>query len=108
MRLDRLAHHRVVLGEGDPHPLGVGLPPTGRTLNVGEQKDNIGVPFAPYLYTVSTMHCMERVAGVGRRRAGHGMGQPAGHVDADRCGFSEVAVREIESDPINYYHVARK
>jgi hypothetical protein len=24
------------------------------------------------------------------------------------AGFSEVAVREIESDPINYYYVARK
>ena len=28
----------VVCGQRHPHPLGVGLPPTGRTLHIGEQK----------------------------------------------------------------------
>src|SRR5271155_1083552 len=38
VRLDRPAQHLVVGGEGDPHLVRVGLPPTGRTLNIGEQK----------------------------------------------------------------------
>ena len=38
MRLDRRAQHLVVRGERRPHAIRVGLPPTGRTLNIGEQK----------------------------------------------------------------------
>ena len=71
-------------------------------------EDNIGVPFASYLYTVSTMHCMS----VSLAFDGEGLGtvwgqQLATSMLAD-AGFSDVQVREIESDPINYYYVARK
>ena len=38
VRLDRPAQHLVVGGQRHPHPVGVGLPPTGRTLDIGEQK----------------------------------------------------------------------
>ena len=38
VRLNRPAQHLVVRGQRRPHPIGVVLPPTGRTLNVGEQK----------------------------------------------------------------------
>ena len=38
VRLDRRAQHLVMGGQGDPHRVRVGLPPTGRTLNVGEQE----------------------------------------------------------------------
>ncbi len=37
-RLDRLAQHLVMGGQRHPHPLGVRLPPTGRTLHIAEQK----------------------------------------------------------------------
>jgi ubiquinone/menaquinone biosynthesis C-methylase UbiE len=71
-------------------------------------EDNIGVPFASYLYTVSTMHCMS----VSLAMEGDGLGtvwgrQLATSMLAD-AGFGDVAVREIESDPINFYYVARK
>jgi SAM-dependent methyltransferase len=71
-------------------------------------EDNVGVPFAPYLYTVSTMHCMSVSLGLD----GDGLGtvwgrQLATSMLAD-AGFGDVAVREIESDPINFYYVARK
>ena len=51
----------------------------------------------------------ERVAGTRRRRAGHraGVAQLATSMLAD-AGFGDVQVREIESDPINYYYIARK
>jgi SAM-dependent methyltransferase len=71
-------------------------------------EDNVGVPFASYLYTVSTMHCMSVSLGLD----GDGLGtvwgrQVATSMLAD-AGFGDVAVREIESDPINFYYVARK
>jgi SAM-dependent methyltransferase len=71
-------------------------------------EDNAGVPFASYLYTVSTMHCMSVSLGLD----GDGLGtvwgkQLATSMLAD-AGFRDVPVREIESDPFNYYYVARK
>ena len=51
----------------------------------------------------------ERVAGARRRRARHGVGQAARDVDACRCRLRRCdGPSEIESDPINYYYVARK
>ncbi len=71
-------------------------------------QDNVGVPLATYLYTVSTMHCMSVSLGLD----GDGLGtcwgrQLATSMLAD-AGFADVTVREIESDPINYYYIARK
>jgi SAM-dependent methyltransferase len=71
-------------------------------------EDNVGVPFASYFYTVSTMHCMSVSLGLD----GDGLGtvwgkQLATSMLAD-AGFDDVQVREIESDPINYYYIARK
>ena len=34
--LDRPTQHLVVGGQRHPHAIGVGFPPTGRTLNIGE------------------------------------------------------------------------
>jgi SAM-dependent methyltransferase len=71
-------------------------------------EDNIGVPFAPYLYTVSTMHCMS----VSLALDGDGLGTVWGRQLATtmlaEAGFRDVQVREIDSDPINFYYVARK
>ena len=38
LRLDHLAQHLVMGGQRGPHRIRVGLPPTGRTLDIGEQK----------------------------------------------------------------------
>jgi SAM-dependent methyltransferase len=71
-------------------------------------EDNVGVPLATYLYTVSTMHCMSVSLGLD----GEGLGTCWGHQLATSmladAGFAEVAVREIESDAFNYYYIARK
>ena len=48
-------------------------------------EDNIGVPFASYLYAVSTMHCMSVSLGLDGDGLGHRLGTPAGHVDVGRC-----------------------
>lgn len=71
-------------------------------------ENNIGVPFAPYLYTVSTLHCMT----VSLALDGDGLGTVWGRELATSmladAGFDDVVVREIDTDPINYYYVARK
>ena len=38
VRLNRPAQHLIVGGQRRPHPVGVGLPPTGRPLDIGEQE----------------------------------------------------------------------
>lgn len=71
-------------------------------------EDNIGNPLATYLYTVSTMHCMSVSLGL----AGDGLGTMWGRQRAismlGDAGFTQVQVREIESDPFNSYYIARK
>jgi hypothetical protein len=41
VRLNRGAQHLVVRCQRRAHAFGVGLPPTGRSLDVGEQKDDM-------------------------------------------------------------------
>lgn len=71
-------------------------------------EDNVGVPLRAYMYTVSTMHCMSVSLGLD----GVGLGTCWGHQLATSmlsdAGFRDIAVNEIESDPVNFYYVARK
>lgn len=68
--------------------------------------ENIGVPMTPFLYTVSTMHCMS----VSLAGGGPGLGAAWGHQVATRmleeAGFKEVRLFE-RVDPINSLYVAR-
>jgi SAM-dependent methyltransferase len=71
-----------------------------------ELADNIGVPMAPYLYTMSAMHCMS----VSLAAGGPGLGTAWGHQVATRmlreAGFSDVQLFE-RVDPANSLYVAR-
>ena len=62
----------------------------------------------PFIYTVSTMHCMTVSLGLD----GEGLGTVWGEQNALRCwtdaGFTEVEVKEIEADLFNNYYVATK
>jgi 2-polyprenyl-3-methyl-5-hydroxy-6-metoxy-1,4-benzoquinol methylase len=71
-------------------------------------EDNIGVPFAAYLYTVSTMHCMSVSLGLDGDGLGTVWGRQLATTMLADAGFVDVQVREIDSDPINFYYVARK
>jgi SAM-dependent methyltransferase len=68
--------------------------------------DNIGVPMTPYLYTMSTMHCMS----VSLAGGGPGLGTAWGHQVATRmlheAGFTDVQLFE-RVDPANSLYVAR-
>ncbi|MEM9791276.1 MAG: class I SAM-dependent methyltransferase [Planctomycetota bacterium] len=69
--------------------------------------DNMDHPLAPFMYTVSMMHCMSVSLGQG----GRGLGAMWGRQVAERmfaeAGFGSVEVHELEHDPINYFYLCR-
>ena len=69
-------------------------------------EENIGVPLATYLYTVSTMHCMSVSLAFGGAGLGTAWGRQLALSMLADAGFTDVRVEEIETDPINYYYVA--
>src|SRR5262245_7899607 len=71
-------------------------------------EDNIGVPLRAYMYTVSTMHCMTMSLALDAAGLGTCWGRQLATSMLADAGFGDVAVHEIESDPINFYYVARK
>jgi hypothetical protein len=64
-------------------------------------------PLAPFLFTVSTMHCMT----VSLAQGGEGLGACWGEEKArellSEAGFTSVAVSRVEGDPLNSYYVCR-
>jgi 2-polyprenyl-3-methyl-5-hydroxy-6-metoxy-1,4-benzoquinol methylase len=70
--------------------------------------ENLEHPMGPFLYTVSTMHCMT----VSLEQGGVGLGTAWGQQSARRmlaeAGFSEVEVEGVEGDFFNNYFIARK
>ena len=70
-------------------------------------EENIEIPWAPFLYTASTMHCMT----VSLALDGAGLGTAWGRQKACEmlaaAGFTDIDVKEIDGDAFNYYYVAR-
>jgi SAM-dependent methyltransferase len=68
---------------------------------------NMDVPFSPFMYTVSCMHCMT----VSLAQGGAGLGAKWGEQLALHmlgvAGFGEVELRRLEHDPMNAYFIAR-
>jgi len=65
-------------------------------------------PLAPFLYTISTMHCMT----VSLASGGEGLGTMWGKEKAlemlAEAGFSNVNVEQPAHDPMNYYYICRQ
>lgn len=70
--------------------------------------NNLDHPLAPLLYTTSCMHCMT----VSLSQDGKGLGAMWGKELATdmlkAAGFTEVEIKELEHDPINYYYIVKK
>jgi SAM-dependent methyltransferase len=66
---------------------------------------NLDHPLAPFLYTISTMHCMT----VSLAENGAGLGTMWGKELAlqmlREAGFTNVQIHELPHDPINYFYV---
>lgn len=71
-------------------------------------EDNIGNPFAPWLYGVSTLHCTT----VSLARGGAGLGAVWGERVARQmladAGFVDVTVHDVPDDPFDVVYVAHK
>lgn len=69
---------------------------------------NVGMPWAGFIYTVSTMHCMT----VSLHEEGAGLGTAWGRETAEsmlrEAGFDEIAITPVPQDPLNACYVARK
>jgi SAM-dependent methyltransferase len=70
--------------------------------------DNLDHPLAPFLYTVSLMHCMTVSLAMDGRGLGTVWGRQRALAMLDDAGFERVEVRQIEADPLNLYYVATK
>ena len=70
-------------------------------------ENNLNHPLAPFLYTTSCLHCMT----VSLAQGGKGLGAMWGKEKAiqmlNEAGFSDVVVKQLDHDPINYYYVAK-
>jgi SAM-dependent methyltransferase len=68
---------------------------------------NLDNPLAPFLFTVSTMHCMT----VSLAQGGEGLGACWGEEKAREllaeAGFTSFDVSRVEGDPLNAYYVCR-
>jgi 2-polyprenyl-3-methyl-5-hydroxy-6-metoxy-1,4-benzoquinol methylase len=69
---------------------------------------NLAHPIAPWLYTISTMHCMT----VSLAHGGEGLGTAWGEEKAlellNEAGFTQVEVKQLPHDFLNSYFVARR
>ena len=67
--------------------------------------DNLEQPFAPFLYTISTMHCMT----VSLAQGGEGLGTMWGREMAQQllteAGFGEVSIQQLPHDFMNDYYI---
>ncbi|MDY6901252.1 MAG: class I SAM-dependent methyltransferase [Cyanobacteriota bacterium] len=70
--------------------------------------DNLEHPTAPFLYTISCMHCMT----VSLANNGMGLGAMWGEEKAlemlEAAGFSNVLIKQLEHDFQNNYYIVRK
>jgi SAM-dependent methyltransferase len=71
-------------------------------------EDNIDLPWAAFLYAISTTHCMS----VSLSQGGDGLGTVWGVQQAERlvrdAGFQDVRAVDLDEDPFNAYFVASK
>jgi 2-polyprenyl-3-methyl-5-hydroxy-6-metoxy-1,4-benzoquinol methylase len=102
------AHPRTVLKN-----IAAILKPGGTFLMVdikasSEVHENLDHPMGPFLYTISTMHCMT----VSLARGGEGLGTMWGEQKAlellAEAGFTDVAVKQVEGDFLNNFYIAKK
>jgi SAM-dependent methyltransferase len=69
-------------------------------------EENVGNPIAPFLYAVSTLHCMTVSLASGGAGLGTAWGVELAQAMLAEAGFTGVTVHDVPDDPINCLHVA--
>jgi ubiquinone/menaquinone biosynthesis C-methylase UbiE len=70
--------------------------------------ENLEHPLGPFLYTVSTMHCMTVSLALDGAGLGTAWGEQTARQMLADAGFVNVDVKEVEDDILNFYYVASK
>jgi SAM-dependent methyltransferase len=71
-------------------------------------EQNVGRPLAPFIYSISTLHCMSVSLGQNGEGLGAAWGEQKARELLAEAGFTKVDATRIEGDIINCYYVARK
>jgi SAM-dependent methyltransferase len=69
---------------------------------------NLDHPMAPFIYSISTLHCMSVSLGLDGEGLGAAWGEEMAVEMLGDAGFGNVEVKRIEGDPTNNYYIARK
>jgi SAM-dependent methyltransferase len=69
---------------------------------------NLKHPMGPFVYGISTMHCMTVSLAQGGAGLGTAWGEETARAMLAEAGLARVAVHNLEDDPLNSYYVARK
>ena len=70
-------------------------------------ENNMEHSLAPYLYTVSCLHCMTVSLALEGKGLGAMWGKELATQMCQDVGFSSVEVKTLEHDPINYYYIVK-
>jgi cyclopropane fatty-acyl-phospholipid synthase-like methyltransferase len=70
--------------------------------------ENIGHVMGPWLYTISTMHCMSVSLAAGGMGLGTAWGRQLATKMLNEAGFNDVQLRNLPHDIINDYYVCWK
>jgi hypothetical protein len=71
-------------------------------------EENLDHPLAPFMYAISTMHCMTVSLAYGGVGLGTVWGEQKAREMLAEAGFKDITVSRVEGDIMNNYYVARK
>jgi SAM-dependent methyltransferase len=71
-------------------------------------EDNVGNPFAPMVYSVSTLHCMTVSLAHGGAGLGTAFGDQVARELLTDAGFVDLTVHEAPGDPLDAVYVCRR
>ena len=71
-------------------------------------ENNLGNPLAPWIYAVSTLHCMTVSLAEGGAGLGTAWGEERALAMLTRAGFVDLEVHEVPGDPLDSLYVARR
>jgi SAM-dependent methyltransferase len=71
-------------------------------------EENVRHPMGPFLYGMSTMHCMTVSLALGGAGLGTVWGEQQALAMLAEAGLAQVEVSRLADDPLNNYYVARR
>jgi 2-polyprenyl-3-methyl-5-hydroxy-6-metoxy-1,4-benzoquinol methylase len=70
-------------------------------------ENNMAHPLAPFLYTISCLHCMTVSLALDGKGLGAMWGKELATQMLKDAGFSSVEVKQLPHDPMNYFYIAK-